>query len=95
MDELKLAYERLSNQARFVQMIITRQLSVSNRKRTDIVAELREKDFRPFPKQAKTKVAADVDNNEPAEEEEDTGADTDYDYLLSMAIYTLTKEKVS
>ncbi|PWY98256.1 putative DNA topoisomerase II [Testicularia cyperi] len=93
VDNLKLAYDRLSNQARFVQMIITRQLIVSNRKRKDIVVELRQKDFRPFPREAKASVAADPDSTEPVDEEE-ISADSDFDYLLNMPIYNLTKEKV-
>ncbi|MCO5599921.1 hypothetical protein L7F22_054028 [Adiantum nelumboides] len=92
VDELKLQYERLSNQARFVQMIINKELQINNRKRKELVNELRAKDFRPFPRQIKPKVAADVDADE--EEEEDIGTDSDYDYLLSMAIWNLTKEKV-
>ena len=93
VDQLKLMYDRLSNQARFVQMIISRQLIVSNRKRADIVAELRQKDFRPFPKSGKAAVAAEIEDTDPVDDEE-ISSDSDYDYLLNMAIYNLTKEKV-
>ncbi|KAJ1598558.1 hypothetical protein NDA14_003520 [Ustilago hordei] len=93
VDQLKLMYDRLSNQARFVQMIISRQLIVSNRKRADIVAELRQKDFRPFPKSGKATVAAEIEDTDPIDDEE-ISSDSDYDYLLNMAIYNLTKEKV-
>jgi DNA topoisomerase-2 len=93
-----LQFEKLSNQARFVKMIISKELVVSNRKKADIVEELRQKKFRPFPKVAKVKSVGD---NEDAEEGADddaeeaaTGATTDYDYLMSMAIWSLTKEKV-
>lgn len=97
VEHLKTIYERLSNQARFVQMIVNRQLVVNNRKRSDIIKELREKDFRPFPKAKKAKVAGEVnvDEEEVVEEGEDPSENAgDYDYLLSMAIYSLTKEKV-
>ncbi|KAK0554735.1 DNA topoisomerase 2 [Tilletia horrida] len=94
VEELKMRYERLSNQARFVKMIIDRELIVSNRKRKDIVVDLRKHNFRPFPKQVKAVVAADVDQNVEPEEQEEISADNDYDYLLTMAIYNLTKEKV-
>ncbi|KAI9451533.1 DNA topoisomerase [Russula earlei] len=73
-------FEKLSNQARFVKMIVSKELVVSNRKKADIVEELRQKKFRPFPK--------------AAEEAAATGASTDYDYLLGMAIWSLTKEKI-
>lgn len=92
--ELENLYERLSNQARFVLMIVKKELIVANRKRKDLVAELREKEFRPFPKQAKAHVAADVDDNE-MEDADEPGASADFDYLLGMAIYNLTKEKAS
>jgi DNA topoisomerase-2 len=74
-------------------MIINKELIVSNRKKADIIVELRQKKFRPFPKVAKAKAAGE---NEDAEEEEEaaSGTSTDYDYLLGMPIWSLTKEKV-
>ncbi|KAK4703211.1 DNA topoisomerase II, partial [Phenoliferia sp. Uapishka_3] len=93
LNELTDAHEKLSNQARFIQMIITRELIVNNRKRSDIVVELRKREFRPIPKVRKAHVAADPDDNE--DEDEVVGSDSDYDYLLSMAIYSLTAEKVA
>ena len=92
-----MAFEKFTNQARFVKMIVDRQLVVSNRKKADIVADLRRHEFRPFPKVSKAKASGE---NEPAEDDEDdaevesTGTSTDYDYLLGMAIWSLTKEKV-
>ena len=53
--QLQLELERLTNQARFISMIVNKELVVSGRKKVDIVAELRKKDFRPFPKVAKAK----------------------------------------
>lgn len=96
VEELKTVYERLSNQARFVQMIVSRQLIVNNRKRADLVAELREKDFRPFPKAKKAKVVGEVNDEEqdPDDVEAEGSGSNDFDYLLSMPIYNLTKEKV-
>ena len=76
-------------------MIINKELVVSNRKKADIIVELRQKKFRPFPKVAKAKAAGE---NEDAEEEEETeaasGTSADYDYLLGMPIWSLTREKV-
>jgi DNA topoisomerase-2 len=91
-NELNTQLDRLTNQARFVRMIINKELVVSNRKKSDIVAELREKSFRPFPKVSKAKAAGETE--EAFEEEESTGVDSDYDYLLGMAIWSLTREKV-
>jgi len=58
--ELETEFSRLTNQARFVQMIVNKELVVSNRKKTDIVAELRKLDFRPFAKVSKAKKAGEI-----------------------------------
>lgn len=71
-------------------MIVDKQLVVSGKKKAIVVAELRELKFRPFPKGKKRE---DVEA-EPALEEEDDGQASDYDYLLGMAIWSLTREKV-
>ncbi len=47
-NQLQMEHERLTNQARFVQMIVKKELSVSGRKKVEIVAELRKRGFRPF-----------------------------------------------
>jgi hypothetical protein len=79
-------------------MIINKELVVSNRKKADIIEELRQKKFRPFPKAAKAKAAGETEdveaNDDDEAEEATTGTSTDYDYLLGMAIWSLTKEKV-
>lgn len=76
-------------------MIVNKELVVSNRKKADIVEELRQRKFRPFPKAAKAKAAGETEANDDDEADEaTTGTSTDYDYLLGMAIWSLTKEKV-
>ncbi len=58
-------------------MIVKKELNVANRKKADIVAELRKKEFRPFPKVSKAKAAgetADVVDADAEEEEASTGA---------------------
>ncbi|KAK8864520.1 hypothetical protein IAR55_001770 [Kwoniella newhampshirensis] len=90
-DELNKQFEKLSNQARFVNMIITKELNVAHKKKTALVSELRALNFRPFPRNSKAKEAGE---SELALEEEDEGLASDYDYLLGMAIWSLTAEKV-
>jgi DNA topoisomerase-2 len=82
----------VSNQARFVKMIVDKQLVVSNKKKNVLEDELRELKFKPFPKTQKAKEAGE---NEDVMEEQDEGKAGDYDYLLGMAIWSLTREKVS
>ena len=90
-NELQMAFEKLVNQARFVQMIVKKELVISNRKKVDIVVDLRRHNFRPFSKTS-TNTSGET---EPAEEDnEEEGTQTDFDYLLGMAISSLTKEKV-
>lgn len=102
--ELQNGLEKLTNQARFVQMIVDKQLVVSNRKKADIVIDLRKHEFRPFPK-ASRKAAGTEEGADDEDEGDDDDADVrgaakggkeagDYDYLLGMAIYSLTKEKI-
>ena len=96
-NELSNELDKLNNQARFVKMIVDKELVVSNRKKADIVAELRRKDFKPFPKVAQAKEAgetADVVEEEPEEPTVNNESNSDFDYLLGMAIWNLTKEKV-
>ncbi|KAJ2382806.1 DNA topoisomerase 2, partial [Coemansia sp. RSA 2611] len=81
------------NRARFVMEIIQKKLTVNNRKRVEIIRELRDRGYAPMPKAAKAAVAGDVDSEQAAEQAETEEA-SDYDYLLSMPIWNLTMEKV-
>ena len=110
-NELQTASEKLTNQARFIQMIVDKQLVVSKRKKADIVIDLRKHGFRPFPKVAVAKEAGESQDAQEDEDEDNDGNDMnvasgkgkggskaettgDYDYLLGMAISSLTKEKI-
>ena len=88
MQDLTTQLDRLSSQVRFVQMIIKKELSVSGRKKAEIVKDLKSKGFKTFAKQS-AKVAADEGNQEVNEEEEeidDTGSESGYDYLLTVRL---------
>jgi DNA topoisomerase-2 len=89
-------FEKLTNQARFIKMIVDKELVISNRKRVDIIADLRKHKFRAFPKIKKAKEAGEEEDALEQEQEQDEGTSNgnDYDYLLGMAIASLTKEKV-
>ena len=79
----------LSNKARFVEEVCSGVLVVSNRKRADILATLKDRGFDLMEK-AK-------DDNGQEEDEEDTKSDAElargYEYLLGMKIWSLTYEK--
>ena len=73
-------------------MIIEKKLIVSGRRKVDIVADLRELNFMTIPKVVKDK---NPERDEPDEDEQEAGElDSDYDYLLGMAIWNLTRERI-
>ncbi|KAF1845377.1 type II DNA topoisomerase [Cucurbitaria berberidis CBS 394.84] len=89
---------RMSNQAKFIQMIIDGKLIVSKKKKAVLVQELKKLGFTPFPKNDEAKKAGEVEDfQEDDDESEETEAEVqanDYDYLLGMAIWSLTQERV-
>lgn len=92
MAQLKAEWLRLDNKARFVECIIKGELVVQGRRKTDIVLDLKRLGFEP--EQATEK---DDQNTTIAEEASDIkglSTKTGYEYLLSMPIHSLTKERV-
>jgi len=77
-------------------MIISKELVVSNKKKTVIEGELRALKFTPFPKANKKAIAVAGETEQTLDDEDaEAGQAGDYDYLLGMAIWSLTAEKVS
>ena len=93
---------RLSNQARFILEKCDNTLVVENKKKKIMIAELQRKNFDPDPvKKWKTAQAkaeanpdllADLGDDSDSDLEEDA-KDADYDYLMGMAMWSLTLEK--
>ncbi|CAA3012625.1 DNA topoisomerase 2 [Olea europaea subsp. europaea] len=102
MDNLERELLILENKVRFILNVVEGKIIVSNRRRADLVLELKDKGFTPFPKKTKTvevSVAGSSDVPEETEENSDMANSqgvraSDYDYLLSMSIGSLTIEKV-
>lgn len=99
LSEMQKDLEKLSNQARFVQMIIDGKLVISRKKKPVLIKELKEKGFKPFPKVSEAvKLDEDqavVEEDENDEEDNDTEVlSSAYDYLLGMALWSLTQERV-
>ncbi|RAO66442.1 uncharacterized protein BHQ10_002454 [Talaromyces amestolkiae] len=98
LSELQKDLDKLTNQARFVQMIIDGKLVVSKKKKSILITELKEKGFKAFPKVAEAVKAGETEQvveEEGSEEEATTEvASNAYDYLLGMAIWSLTQERV-
>lgn len=89
---MQAEWEKLSNQARFIKMIIDGQLVVSRKRKHVLVTELKAKDFLRIPRivdaRKEGEFEAVVENEgrteEEAEEDRAIGA-TDYDYLLGVS----------
>ncbi|KAJ7674423.1 DNA topoisomerase II [Mycena rosella] len=93
--ELQNIFEKLTNQARFIKMIVDKELVISNRKKVDIIVDLKRHKFRGFPKISKAKEAGEEEDAlEDEADKMDTSNAGDFDYLLGMAISSLTKEKI-
>ena len=93
-------YRKLKNQYRFIQEIIDGDLIVSKKKKAILVDELRERKYEAFPPKApEGKKPKSTDEELGQEEQEDEeaglgGGGRDYDYLLSMPIWSLTTERL-
>jgi DNA topoisomerase-2 len=77
-------------------MIIDGQLIVSKKKKLVLVQELQRLGFKAFPKIDLSKKAGELEplvDNDESDDEAAAGA-SDYDYLLGMAIWSLTQERV-
>lgn len=120
-DKLQNQLIRLSEQARFIKLIIDKELTVSNRKRIDLAKQLESLNFTKLDKDGKpsketTTQSLMVDPDELIEEQEETQdisqlntgeiddapqenehipetIYTQYDYLLGMSIWSLTRER--
>lgn len=80
--------EKLSNQSRFIQMIIDNKLIVAKKKKAVLVAELQKLGFTPFPKVADAKKAGEFEQvvDEDEDESDSEVGVNDYDYLLGVSV---------
>jgi DNA topoisomerase-2 len=104
LDQMQKSLDKLSNQARFVKMIIDGKLVVSKKKKQALVEELKKLGFKQFPKGSDAAKAGEkektlegkADDSEDESESVETRRDASaYDYLLGMAIWSLTEERVA
>ena len=85
-------------QVKFILAVIEGSLTVSNRKKRDIEVDLEAQGFDRMPKAdgagSRKVVAKDTEGDDDEDEEPTAAAAGSYEYLLSMAIQSLTEEKV-
>jgi DNA topoisomerase-2 len=95
---ITLEMRKLDEKVRFILAVVKGEIKVNNRKRAELFKELKQKGYASFPKNKKKNepvAAGATDDDEGNEESPADAADaSDYDYLLSMSIGTLTLEKV-
>lgn len=91
----------LDNKVRFILGVVSGEIVVSNRKKADLLIELKQKGFTPMPRKGKSAeplVAGANDDNSEEQESESVSVEGakvgDYEYLLSLSIGTLTFESV-
>lgn len=100
LHKMRRELSMLENKARFVEEVCKSKLVVSDRKRSELLADLKDHGYDLFPKDPKDEEPYEVDDeNGEAEDEvmEDDTSDAElakgYDYLLGMKIWTLTFER--
>ncbi|KAJ9503325.1 DNA topoisomerase 2 [Exophiala xenobiotica] len=95
LQDMQKDLRRLSNQARFIQMIIDGKLYISKKKKAVLIAELQKLNFDPVPKtKDATKEEEILQVAQDEEGEEDNTDASAYDYLLGMPLWSLTQERV-
>jgi len=89
LSEMQRELEKFTNQARFIQMIIDGKLVVSKKKKLVLVQELKEKNFKAFPKVSDSvkegELAPIAENDEEEDEENAEVGAAAYDYLLGVS----------
>ncbi len=103
-------WSKLDNKVRFINAVIDGRMKINNRKKADLLAELKAEGYDMFHAVGRlSDQSKDSENTaeESDEEDDDEAADSSkenneqqrylsrgYDYLLSMKIWSLTKEQV-
>ncbi|KAF2758507.1 hypothetical protein EJ05DRAFT_475814 [Pseudovirgaria hyperparasitica] len=78
--------DKLSNQSRFIKMIIDGTLVVSKKKKSILVEELTRSKFKRFPKVSQAKKMGEMEDAQEDENDVDEEAGlSDFDYLLGVS----------
>ncbi|CAO2834643.1 unnamed protein product [Amaranthus hypochondriacus] len=91
---------KLNNQVRFAQELVSKELVLIGLEYSQIVNELRERGYDPFPMNKAARSSETNKDSEDIEEQDNNESlahninDDDYDYLLSFSIKKLSSEKI-
>lgn len=86
---------KLKNQARFIVEKIENKITIENRKKVEMIKTLQDRGYDSDPVKAwkESQKNIDKDKEESDSEDETTKSGPDYDYLLGMTLWSLTREK--
>jgi DNA topoisomerase II len=86
LGDMQRELDKLSNQARFVQMIIDNELTISKKKKSVLMTELKKLGFKAYVSVEEAKKAGEKEEAiQESESEEDAAIGArDYDYLLGV-----------
>ena len=90
MQLLKKERDVLSAKARFILMMISEEIVVANRKKADLVTDLKAKGFRPLHEIDREASDESLDDGDASGAQDSRG----FNYLLGMTLWVLTQEKV-
>ncbi|KAJ3448739.1 DNA topoisomerase/gyrase [Anaeramoeba flamelloides] len=94
LDGLTQEYNKLSNKARFIKMIIDGDLVIQQKKRKALLNELKDLEFAAFPTQKKKNIIENIEEEEMQYDDDNKeNNSSDYDYLLKMPLWNLTWER--
>jgi DNA topoisomerase-2 len=95
VNELEHKYKKISSKVRFILAVINGEFVVNNRAKAEILQQLQDDEYDAFPPPSKQKdAAAENTDDEGDDMVEKTSSARDFDYLLSMKIWSLTMEQV-
>ena len=89
--KLKNELEKLDNKVRFIQSVISGKLIISNRKKADLLNELKSSGYKTFVENWSVETTPEGVEETVSESDIDRG----YNYLLGMKIWSLTQERVA
>ena len=102
IEKLSDEWSKFDNKCRFIKAVIDGHLVISNRKKNDLLNDLKRMNFRSFIPASllKDKSLAALDRMDEEEDHFHTSIGTSdldkgYEYLLGMKIWSLTQEKVA
>uniref|UniRef100_H3A5L4 DNA topoisomerase 2 n=1 Tax=Latimeria chalumnae TaxID=7897 RepID=H3A5L4_LATCH len=89
---------KLNNQARFILEKIQGTITIENKSKRDLIHMLVQRGFESDPikswKEAQEKAAEDEDQDDDSSSDSGSTSGPDFNYILNMSLWSLTKEKV-